>query len=175
VANFLLIDDDETLLMVMSRGLTRRQHSVQQATNSELAKHACQQNHFDYIVLDLKLADETGLSLISTIKQLQPHCQIVMLTAYASIATAVDAIKLGAHQYLCKPVDINQLLAAFDIDSNTCLASINDTPTSTRRLEWEHIQQVLHKNEGNISVTARELGMHRRTLQRKLQKHPVKQ
>ncbi len=102
-----------------------------------------------------------------------------MLTAYASIATAVDAIKLGAHQYLCKPVNADQLIEGFgdtlnysELEANL---NINAQPTSVKRLEWERIQQALQKNDGNVSATARELGMHRRTLQRKLQKHPVRQ
>ena len=174
---FLVIDDDTTLLNVMARSLTRRGFHVLQAENGEQALTLCNQHYPKYISLDLKLEQESGLHLIEQLKIQSPLCQIVMLTSYASIATAVDAIKLGAYQYLCKPVDIDELLNAFDHSSNTELpieTEVADKPTSVKRLEWEKIQQTLQANDGNISVTARELGMHRRTLQRKLQKHPVK-
>ncbi|MGR6870942.1 response regulator transcription factor [Pseudomonas sp. HK3] len=174
---FLVIDDDTTLLSVMVRSLKRRGFNVLQAENGEQALSLCEQHQPKYISLDLKLEQESGLHLIEKLKNQSPLCQIVMLTSYASIATAVDAIKLGAHQYLCKPVDIDELLNAFDDSSNTessTDAEVADKPTSVKRLEWEKIQQTLQANDGNISVTARELGMHRRTLQRKLQKHPVK-
>ncbi|MGK0444962.1 MAG: two-component system response regulator RegA [Bermanella sp.] len=174
---FLVIDDDTTLLNVMGRSLSRRGFDVLQAENGEQALALCQAHQPKYVSLDLKLEQESGLHLIEQLKNHSPDCQIVMLTSYASIATAVDAIKLGAHQYLCKPVDIDELLSAFSHNTSTETSSdteLADKPTSVKRLEWEKIQQTLQANDGNISVTARELGMHRRTLQRKLQKHPVK-
>jgi two-component system response regulator RegA len=172
----LIVDDDETLLSVLSRVMSRRNFKVFTATTGKQALELCEQEEPEYISLDLKLVEETGIQLIPKLKALNPNCKIVMLTAYASIATAVDAIKLGAHQYLCKPVDADQLLAGFDdTDSQVSSGAIQAQPTSVKRLEWEHIQQTLQNNQGNVSVTARELGMHRRTLQRKLQKHPVRQ
>lgn len=171
----MIVDDDETLLSVLSRAMSRRDFHVVTATTGEQALQLCEAEEPEYISLDLKLAEETGIHLIPKLKEINPNCKIVMLTAYASIATAVDAIKLGAHQYLCKPIDADQLLTGFgdmDIDSTT---SIQAQPTSVKRLEWEHIQQALKNNDGNVSATARELGMHRRTLQRKLQKYPVRQ
>lgn len=179
----MIVDDDETLLSVLSRAMTRRNFHVITATNGEQALALCKQQEPEYISLDLKLAEETGMHLIPKLKAINPNCSIVMLTAYASIATAVDAIKLGAHQYLCKPVDADQLIEGFGdslvaakLDSAADAVLNEDTqPTSVKRLEWERIQQALQKNDGNVSATARELGMHRRTLQRKLQKHPVRQ
>ena len=173
---FLIIDDDETLVMVTSRALSKRGFQVFTALNGDDALTLCEQHEPNFISLDLKLAEETGLHLIPKLKQISPDSKIVMLTAYASIATAVDAIKLGAHQYLCKPVDADQLLAGFEDDNlqGPSSATVSDQPISVKRLEWERIQQALQNNDGNISATARELGMHRRTLQRKLQKHPVK-
>lgn len=175
----MIVDDDETLLRVLSRAMSRRNFEVITASNGEQALALCEQHEPEFISLDLKLAEETGMHLIPKLKAIDPNCKIVMLTAYASIATAVDAIKLGAHQYLCKPVDADQLIAGFDdadiksgIDST---ADIQVQPTSVKRLEWERIQQALRNNDDNVSATARELGMHRRTLQRKLQKHPVRQ
>ncbi len=172
----LIIDDDQTLLMVLAKAMERRGFTLFCAQDGQAALQLCAQHQPSYISLDLKLAQESGLNLISQLKLSNEAARIVMLTAYASIATAVDAIKLGAYQYLCKPSDADQLLQAF---SNGQTSKQTDTiqiqPTSVKRLEWEHIQQVMLNNQGNVSASARELGMHRRTLQRKLQKHPVKQ
>jgi len=175
----LLVDDDPNLLTVMARALRRRGLEVVCAETGTQAIELCQQHQPSHITLDLKLAEETGLNLIPSLKLASPSSKIVMLTAYASIATAVDAIKLGATQYLCKPADADQLLKAFEeetteVPTESSTAPVEDKPISVKRLEWEHIQKVLNENDGNISATARELGMHRRTLQRKLQKHPVK-
>lgn len=168
----LIVDDDEILLSVLSRAVSRRNFNVMTATNGEDALSLCEQHEPEYISLDLKLAEETGMQLIPKLKAINPNCTIVMLTAYASIATAVDAIKLGAHQYLCKPIDADELISGFNDSDIT--AQVSTQPTSVKRLEWERIQQALNNNNGNVSATARELGMHRRTLQRKLQKHPVR-
>lgn len=174
----LIIDDDSTLLMVMERAMLRRGFEVAVAQNAQQALSQCKDFQPTHISLDLKLENETGLQLIPQLKQLCPSACIVMLTAYASIATAVDAVKLGAHQYLCKPVDADQLLAAFETstlpETEQATSQVQDKPTSVKRLEWEKIQHTLQINAGNISATARDLGMHRRTLQRKLLKHPVK-
>ena len=171
----LIIDDDVTLLNVMGRAMQRRGFEVETAEDREQAIEKAKAFQPSHISLDLKLAEETGLHLIPSLKQLNPECRIVMLTAYASIATAVDAIKLGATQYLCKPADADQLLDAFKEERDLGVdTEVEEKPISVKRLEWEHIQKVLQENDGNISATARELGMHRRTLQRKLQKHPVK-
>ncbi|MEY8263441.1 MAG: response regulator, partial [Bermanella sp.] len=114
--HLLIVDDDSTLLMVLARAMVRRGFTVDTALCGEQALQLCRQTPPTHISLDLKLSQETGLLLIPQLKALAPHSRIVMLTAYASIATAVDAIKLGAHQYLCKPADADQLLAAFGDD-----------------------------------------------------------
>ena len=127
------------------------------------------------MVLDLNLNGSSGLALIPQLLAINPACRIVVLTGYASITTAVDAIKLGAVQYLAKPVEIEAILAAFESDDAPDLDVVApDEPLSVDRLEWEHIQRVLNENDGNISATARALKMHRRTLQRKLSKRPVR-
>jgi two-component system response regulator RegA len=127
------------------------------------------------VVLDLNLNGSSGLALIPQLLAINADCRIVVLTGYASIATAVDAIKLGAVQYLAKPVEIEAILAAFETDDVPDLeTAAPDEPLSVDRLEWEHIQRVLNENDGNISATARALKMHRRTLQRKLSKRPVR-
>ena len=129
----------------------------------------------DGIVLDLNLNGASGLSLIGPLLEINPACRIVVLTGYASIATAVDAIKLGAVQYLAKPVEVAAILAAFDEKEDSPRENLaGAVPLSVDRLEWEHIQRILHENDGNISATARALKMHRRTLQRKLAKRPVR-
>ena len=128
--------------------------------------------------MDLKLGDDNGLALIKPIRAQFPTARIVLLTGFASIASAVEAIRLGANDYLPKPVDFNALIRTILGNTETS-QSLDDTKPnqimSPERLEWEHIQHVLHSNNGNISETARQLNMHRRTLQRKLQKKPVQQ
>ena len=115
-----------------------------------------------------------GLSLVKELKLLNPQLEIIMLTGYSSISTAVEAIKLGAINYFCKPVEVDEILQAFSDSDSVNEISLPENPTSLDRLEWEHIQKTLQANDGNISASARILGMHRRTLQRKLQKRPVK-
>lgn len=171
---FLLVDDDPVLCRVLARALTRRGHQSFSAQTIAEALQLVQQHLFTKAVVDLKLAQESGLTLIQELKRQQPSLDIVMLTGYSSISTAVEAIKLGALNYLCKPADTDDILAAFDLQAEKTLG-IPANPPSVDRLEWEHIQKVLQENAGNISATARSLGMHRRTLQRKLQKRPVKQ
>ncbi|MBP9713051.1 MAG: response regulator [Sterolibacterium sp.] len=178
----LIIDDDEAFNSVLQRALTRRGHSAISAYGAAEALTMAERHQPDRIVLDLNLAgrggQENGLSLIVPLKQLCPNSRIVLLTGYASIATAVDAIKLGATHYLAKPVDVDTLLTAFEQHGDAPESAASPPPSeplSVDRLEWEHIQRVLLEHDGNISATARALKMHRRTLQRKLDKHPVKE
>jgi two-component system, response regulator RegA len=168
----LLVDDDETFRTVLSRALERRGFAVTTADSVELALPLASANPPEYAVVDLKMNGATGLVLVQRLHELDPATRIVMLTGYASIATAVEAIKLGATQYLSKPANADEIVAAFGHSANA------DTPlqaqtSSVERLEWEHIQRVLHENGDNISATARALNMHRRTLQRKLSKRPT--
>ena len=119
---------------------------------------------------------DSGLVLIEKLIELDPNTRIVMLTGYASIATAIEAIKLGAIHYLAKPCDADDVVAALNksIEGDSSLL-VSESPLTVNRLEWEHIQRVLAEHQGNISSTARALKMHRRTLQRKLSKHPSKE
>lgn len=172
----LVIDDDATFNGVLTRALERRGHPTRGATSPSEALTLARESLPPRVVLDLNLGGSSGLALIPELLAINPDCRIVVLTGYASIATAVDAIKLGAVQYLAKPVEVEAILTAF---ADTDPAEDEDfvtpeEPLSVDRLEWEHIQRVLHENEGNISATARALKMHRRTLQRKLAKRPVK-
>ena len=172
--NYLLVDDDGTFSAILERALTRRGNSVACASNGEQAAAQCSAASFDRVILDLKLEQESGLSILQQLKQLQPQMDILILTGYSSISTAVEAIKLGAINYLCKPASADEIVAAFENTEANAQVPMEDSPPSVNRLEWEHIQRVLNENQGNISATARSLGMHRRTLQRKLQKRPVK-
>ncbi len=171
-ASLLLVDDDTTFCQVLGRALEKRGYSVTIAHSVEQALPLARENPPEYAVIDLKMDGATGLVLIQALHELDPATRIVMLTGYASIATAVEAIKLGATQYLAKPANADEIVAAFGHQANP-VAPLNPQPASVNRLEWEHIQRVLHENQGNISATARALNMHRRTLQRKLGKIPT--
>ncbi|WP_299180365.1 response regulator transcription factor [uncultured Neptuniibacter sp.] len=171
---FLIVDDDSTFTRVLSRAMTRRDFEVQVARSAEDAEALVQTWIPDLATVDLKMEGNSGLSLIPLLCQANPEMRILMLTGYASIATAVEAIKLGATQYLPKPADADQILAALNRVEADAEMEVTEQPMSVNRLEWEHIQKVLTEHEGNISATARALGMHRRTLQRKLAKRPVK-
>ena len=175
--NYLIIDDDASFCSVLSRVLERLGHRVEIAHNSRQASKLCEKSDdIERVILDLKLEHESGLSILTTIKKILPHVDILILTGYSSISTAVEAIKLGATNYLCKPASADEIIMAFSSSENSeSEVPVPTAPTSVNRLEWEHIQKVLNNNEGNISATARSLGMHRRTLQRKLQKKPSKQ
>lgn len=171
----LIIDDDPSFNAILVRTLERRGYPASSVTDGESALARARESGVGRIVLDLNLNGSSGLALIPRLLAINPACRIVVLTGYASIATAVDAVKLGAIQYLAKPVEIEAILAAFEDDDGPDLdLPASDEPLSVDRLAWEHIQRVLRENDGNVSATARALKMHRRTLQRKLAKHPVK-
>lgn len=172
--SLLLTDDDELFCSVLATALEKRGFAVEVAHNVEDAIALVGENAPEYAVVDLNMPGDSGLRLVERLHQLDAHTKIVVLTGYASVVTAVEAIKLGAVHYLTKPADADDVVAALGRDSGDSTAEVSDQPMSTRRLEWEHIQKVLMECEGNISVTARKLGMHRRTLQRKLAKRPTR-
>jgi len=169
----LIIEDDINLASTLARRLTKQGFICDVAHNQSDALLRARQIVPDSILLDMKLGDDNGLMLIKPLRNLLENTHIVLLTGFASIATAVEAMRLGANDYLTKPIDMATLLKALNNEKSELQTSIDDAVMSPERLEWEHIQQVLHSNNGNISVTARQLNMHRRTLQRKLQKKPV--
>jgi two-component system response regulator RegA len=178
VRPLLLVDDDTTFVQVLARALSSRGFRVITAYTLTEALVLARQHQPRYCVLDLKLGEENGLRLIPELHTLLPDIRILLLTGYASIATAVEAIKRGAHDYLAKPVDADAVVRALldgDGDDGEEPVDAPEQPLALRRLEWEHIQRVLTECDGNISETARRLGMHRRTLQRKLNKHPVRE
>lgn len=172
--HILIIDDDPHFCDVLAGAFKRRGYRTTSCHDGHSALSACEETAFDMAVLDLKLEQESGLHLIAPLKDRLPELKIVVLTGYSSITTAVEAVKLGAENYLCKPASVAEILDAFNVSTPDPDADIPDTPPSVERLEWEHIQRELARNDGNISATARSLGMHRRTLQRKLQKRPVR-
>ena len=172
--SLLLVDDDPIFCDVLRRALERRGLEVEVAHDVPQAEVVANARAPRYVVLDLRMPGPSGLSLIEGLRQLREDVRIVVLTGYASIATAVAAIKLGAVNYLPKPADADQVVAAFTATTGDPAVPVNARPLSVNRLEWEHIQRVLRDNDGNISATARQLGMHRRTLQRKLAKRPVR-
>ncbi|MBL8258252.1 MAG: response regulator transcription factor [Candidatus Competibacteraceae bacterium] len=172
--SLLLVDDDPVFCRVLSLALGRRGFAVAVARDGERALYQARAEPPDCAVVDLNLDGDSGLRLIPSLLALNPAIRIVVLTGYASLATAVDAIKLGAINYLAKPADADEVVAALAATPGEASAPISRRPLSVNRLEWEHIQRVLRDNGGNISATARQLGMHRRTLQRKLAKRPVK-
>jgi len=169
--SLLLVDDDTTFCQVLSRALEKRGYAVTVAYSVEQALPLAADNPPEYAVVDLKMSGASGLVLIQSLHELDAATRIVVLTGYASIATAVEAIKLGATQYLSKPANADEIVAAFGHSASTDMP-LNSQPSTVNRLEWEHIQRILQENQGNISATARALNMHRRTLQRKLGKFP---
>ncbi|CAH1387293.1 response regulator transcription factor [Candidatus Nitrotoga sp. M5] len=169
----LLVDDDVTYCTVLAKALARRGFVVSVANNVNEAIQMIAQNLPTHAVVDLKMPGQSGLTLVAYIKERKSDARIVVLTGYSSIATAVEAVKLGATYYLAKPADADEIVAAFDHQPGVAEAAIVTKPMSMDRLEWEHLQKVLADCGGNISAAARTLNMHRRTLQRKLLKHPA--
>ena len=172
--HLLLVDDDATFTRVMARAMGRRGFRVSTAGSAEEGLTLARQDVPDYAVLDLKMEGDSGLVLLPKLLELDAEMRVLILTGYSSIATAVEAIKRGACNYLCKPADADDVLTALLSEHADLDSLVPDNPMSVDRLQWEHIQRVLAEHEGNISATARALGMHRRTLQRKLQKRPVR-
>jgi len=176
--SILVIDDDVAFNRVLSRALSTRGYAVSSAHSVAEAASLAQEKQPLLAVLDLNIAGASGLTLIPVLLTHNPQCRIVVLTGYSSIATAVEAIKLGAAHYLAKPADVDTILATLVTSSVKPALPTSEfvppvEPLSVNRLEWEHIQRVLQEHQGNISSTARALNMHRRTLQRKLMKKPV--
>jgi two-component system response regulator RegA len=168
----LLVDDDAEFLSVLAPAMNKRGFLVTLANSAESAFDLAKNEPPEFAVVDLKMSGNSGLVLVRQLASLEAGTKIVVLTGYASIATAIEAIKLGATHYLAKPVDADEIVAAFEKQSGNAEVELSSNPLSINRLEWEHIQRVLSENDGNISATARSLNMHRRTLQRKLGKKP---
>ncbi|HUO23547.1 MAG TPA: response regulator transcription factor [Caulobacteraceae bacterium] len=166
----LIVEDDAKFAAALQRSFERKGYLVSHSVS--LAETQDQLGRFEpgYAVVDLKLAGESGLACVEALRQHNPDLLIVVLTGFASIATAVEAIKLGACHYLAKPANSDDIEEAFARGSGDATTPISQRPTSIKTLEWERIHQTLVETEFNISETARRLGMHRRTLARKLEK-----
>lgn len=173
-ASLLIVEDDETFGRLLARSLERRGFNPTICTQVETVVTTARTISAKYIVLDLNLDGNSGLELIEPLLKLNPDIHIVVLTGYASITTAVQAIKLGAHEYLTKPAEPDHIEQALRGQLPSGEKTTPAQPMSVKRLEWEHLQRVLQECNGNISEAARQMNMHRRTLQRKLQKRPVK-
>ena len=171
----LLVDDEDFFRERLSRAFIRRGHSTCTACCYDEAITLIQEEQPAMAVIDLKMPGKSGLLLIKDALAIAPELQIVVLTGYGSIATATEAIRLGAISYLAKPADIDEILKAFSNDSLQREGPEEEIlPPSLARVEWEHIQRVLTDCEDNISCAAKKLGIHRRTLQRKLYKYAPK-
>jgi len=177
--DIVIIDDDLVFREILCRSLSNLNCNVEHFPHPNealplISEWGHSKDRQLVVLLDLKLESDSGLRWISKIREASIDCQLLLLTGYASISTAVEAIKLGADDYLAKPVTARDILKHLEKQKPDPDMPINDNPMSVGRLEWEHIQKVLNDNNGNVSASARSLGMHRRTLQRKLSKKPVK-
>ena len=173
----LVVDDDDIFRGQLTRAFERRGLTVHAAQDHESALTLARQAELDAAVVDLRMDGPSGLVVLRDLLELKPELRVLILTGYGSIATAVDAVRLGATQYLQKPVDADEILAAFDrppAPDVEAVAEVESTP-SLDRVEWEHIQRVLADTGGNISEAARRLGLHRRSLQRKLTRYPPRE
>lgn len=169
----LIVDDDAVLRERLARAFRERGFDARTAGDADAALALAEADSPELAVVDLRMPGRSGLELVPALKRVDPGTRVVVLTGYGSIATAIEAMRLGATYYLPKPADAEDILAAFTRGEQPPLASVAaDEAPSLARAEWEHIQRVLADSGQNISEAARRLGIHRRSLQRKLQKHP---
>lgn len=178
----LIIDDDDVFRTHVSRAFERRGYEVWKAADVGEGLELAREHAPERVLLDLRMPGGSGLDLLQALLEVDPATNVVMLTGYGSIATALEAVRRGATHYLTKPADVDEILAAFarkDLppDAELPPPPAEDAPEATTpslaRVEWEHIQRVLTDCGGNITQAAKRLGIHRRSLQRKLQKYPV--
>jgi two-component system response regulator RegA len=167
----LLIDDDELYLRTLQRGLSRHGLETRIACSVADALRAAEEMRPAFALVDLRLGEDSGLTLIRPLRALRADMRILLVTGYASVATAVEAIKRGADDYLPKPATVPMILRTLGLAEPQDVA-VEEAMIPLHRLEWEHIHQALSETGGNVSAAARLLGMHRRSLQRKLAKKP---
>ncbi|MEZ4366960.1 MAG: response regulator [Kofleriaceae bacterium] len=172
--SILLVDDDEVYRTRLARAFVERGYDVRTAHDYDSALALAQSESPEYAVVDLKMPGKSGLELVKALSEIDAATKSVVLTGYGSIATAIDAIRLGATYYLAKPADADEIVATFARGEapTTPSPDADYRAPSLARAEWEHINRVLSDCAGNISEAARRLGIHRRSLQRKLQKYP---
>lgn len=176
----LLVDDDERLRSRIARAFEERGYEVQQAGGYDAAVAIATEESAELAVVDLRMPGKSGLEVVRELHRIDPATKIVVLTGYGSIATALEAMRLGATHYLTKPADVDEVIASFDRDKSETGEEPSiaedeapETP-SLARVEWEHIQRVLTDCDGNITKASERLGIHRRSLQRKLAKYPTR-
>lgn len=170
--SLLIVEDDEILRDRLTRAFAARGFEVRATASAAEGEDLARTDSPELVLLDLRIGADNGLALIPILKAIDPETRIVVLTGYGSIATAVQAVRQGALHYLTKPADVDEILAAFEGEAVPSASPLQ--PMSLDRVEWEHINRVLAECDGNVSEAARTLGLHRRTLQRKLAKHPVR-
>lgn len=169
----LIAEDDEALASSLGRSFERRDYEVKIAGNVKEAISFLKKFHPNYAVVDLKMSGESGLELVKHLQQFDKRMKIVMLTGYASITTTIEAIKAGACYYLAKPANVDMIISAFEGNLDIAEKTNSSNRTSIKNIEWEHIHQTLVETNFNVSKAAQMLGMHRRTLARKLEKKRV--
>ena len=172
--NLLIVDDDLPFRERLSKSMEKKGFFVESYSDSKSTLQRIKEKNFDFAIVDMRLEDGSGLELIKLIKSLNPNTRSLLLTGYGNIATAVAAIKSGAIDYLPKPAEIDQIYEAL-ISSKDVLPPPPENPMTADRIRWEHIQRVFIQCKRNVSETARRLRMHRRTLQRILNKHAPKE
>ena len=172
--SILLVDDEIFFRERLGRAFEKREYEVFLAENYDQAMDIVNRHHPELAVVDLRMPGKSGLDLIKDATAIHPDMRIVVLTGYGSIATATEAVKLGAISFLPKPADVDDIINAFSQNAELDIpeAEKDFQAPSLARMEWEHINRVLHDCKGNISAAAKKLGLHRRTLQRKLNKFP---
>jgi len=170
----LVVDDDEVFRNRLGRALAQRNWEVETAPNADEAIRFARDRSPDLVLLDLRMPGKGGLEAVEELRLIDSSMTIVVLTGYGSIPTAISALKRGADYYLSKPVDVDQILAVYDglRAAPSGRSDVPETVPSLARVEWEHMQRVMEDCGGNISQAARLLGIHRRSLQRKLAKYP---
>jgi two-component system response regulator RegA len=168
----LIVDDDAVLRERLAHAFQRRGYTVYTASNHAEGLATARKESPELAVIDLRMPGPSGLELLRDLKAIDPETKVVVLTGYGSIATTIDAMKLGAIYYLQKPADPEQILAAFSKDEVVSQVGDDPEPASLERIKWEHINRVLEDCGGSVSEAARRLKLHRRTLQRMLQKYP---
>lgn len=175
----LLVDDEDSFRERLVKAFARRGFAALGAADFEAAMALIRTEQPEMAVIDLRMPGKSGLELIAAARRAAPELRMVVLTGYGSIATAIEAVKMGALAYLPKPADVDEIISAFSREPGEAAAN---EPTehdlrapSLARAEWEHINRVLNDCDGNISLAAQRLGLHRRTLQRKLHKYPPRQ
>ncbi len=177
--SLLLVDDDEVFRTRLARAMGARGYAVREAASVEDALIAARTDSPELALVDLRLPGGSGLDVVRALVEIDAATNVVVLTGYGSIATALEAVRLGATHYLTKPVDVDEILAAFARRSQPERPFVSESDESGEvpslaRVEWEHIQRVLTDCDGNVSRASRLLGVHRRSLQRKLSKMPTR-